>query len=98
MRKQQASSAQAIVKREVRKEEDYDTNSLYGFMLFVCKEGEDKISCMKLDSLVTKTKSNDSLEWPSYCQNLNKGSYIIIPYSNKVTKTNYQFFNLDFFV
>jgi len=53
---------------------------------------------MKLDSLVIKTKSNDSLEWPSYCQKFEKGSYIIIPYSNKVTKTSYQFFNLDFFI
>jgi hypothetical protein len=40
MRKVQVSSDEAIVKRQVSKEEDYETNSIYGFLVFLCKEGE----------------------------------------------------------
>ncbi len=34
----------------------------------------------------------------TFCLEFEKGTYIIIPYSNQILQTSYQFFNLDFFV
>ena len=52
---------------------------------------------MKMDVLLTKTKSND-LNEATYSGELLKGNYILIPYCTKQSKKSYQFYTLDFLI
>ena len=70
---------------------------IFGFLLFENKEADNKISCMKMDVLVAKTKSND-LNGASYSGELMKGNYILIPYCTKQSETSYQFYVADFII
>lgn len=52
---------------------------------------------MKMDWLITKTKSVDFCE-AMYCGELGKGNYIAIPYCTDQSTKEYQFYVFDFFV
>lgn len=56
-----------------------------------------KLEAMKMDWLITKTKSTD-LQQASYCNQLAKGHYILIPYTTEQSDISYQFYTIDFFV
>lgn len=63
-------------------------------MLFKSQEGETEISVLKLDALVYKSKSSD--EGGCLLDTfLEKGTYILIPYSHSVSQQFMQLMNLD---
>jgi hypothetical protein len=72
------------------KEEEH----IFGYMLFRSQEGETEISCLKLEALVHKRKSTDEGGCLLDCS-LEKGTYILIPYSHSVSQQYMQLFNLD---
>ena len=52
---------------------------------------------MKMDALIIKTKSND-LSDSCFNGELDKGNYIVIPYSTSKSEKAYQFFTFDFII
>ena len=58
---------------------------IFGFAIFKSISGETEINSMKLDSLITKAKSNDE-NGCIFNGILPKNTYIIVPYTNLISK------------
>lgn len=52
---------------------------------------------MKLDALIAKTRSSDT-NGCIFTGYLEKGTYVLVPYSSKVSKNSYQFLHLEIYL
>lgn len=73
-----------------------DANA-FGFLLFKSVEGETEVSCMKLEGLLAKCRSSEE-GCPNWSGKLDKGTYVLVPFSHFVSQSMTQAFNLDIYL
>lgn len=70
---------------------------MYGFTLLKCQPDDVKVVAINLDKLVCTVRSTMANQ-ASYAGNLEKGSYVLIPFSAKKSEDSFVFMKLEVFI
>ena len=73
-----------------------DYPEIFGFSLVKCQPEDTKITAINLDKLITTVRST-LLNEASYTGYLEKGSYMLLPFTHKRSEDSYVFLKLEIY-